>query len=185
MPSNTHHNTLAPRAGLGFRRELIPALHQGAPESIGFFEVAPENWAGMGGRAGRDFRAFTERYPFVCHGLSLSLGGPGPLDEILLRHADSCGAQVWEQCPVTKVTRTTNGWQIEANHAGQAQLINADWVIDASGRHCVMGRAMKLAKSALPYPGRMAVFNRGNTGLLRSLSTSASLHQAVTIASSS
>jgi flavin-dependent dehydrogenase len=80
-------------------------------------------------------------------------------DEILLRHADSCGAQVWEQCPVTKVTRTTNGWQIEANHAGQAQLINADWVIDASGRHCVMGRAMKLAKSALPYPGRMAVFN--------------------------
>jgi uncharacterized protein (UPF0276 family) len=39
----------------------------------------------MGGRAGRDFRAFTERYPFVCHGLSLSLGGPGPLDEMLLR----------------------------------------------------------------------------------------------------
>jgi uncharacterized protein (UPF0276 family) len=86
MPSNTHHhNTLAPWAGLGFRRELIPALQQAVPENIGFFEVAPENWAGMGGRAGRDFRAFTERYPFVCHGLSLSLGGPGPLDEILLR----------------------------------------------------------------------------------------------------
>jgi uncharacterized protein (UPF0276 family) len=86
MPSNTdHHNTLSPWAGLGFRRELIPALQQAVPERIGFFEVAPENWAGMGGRAGRDFRAFTERYPFVCHGLSLSLGGPGPLDEILLR----------------------------------------------------------------------------------------------------
>ena len=86
MPSNTHHhNTLSPWAGLGFRRELIPALQQAVPETIGFFEVAPENWAGMGGRAGRDLRAFTERYPFVCHGLSLSLGGPGPLDEILLR----------------------------------------------------------------------------------------------------
>lgn len=74
-----------PAAGLGFRRELIPALQQGVPDAVQFFEVAPENWAGMGGRAGRDFRAFTERFPFVCHGLSLSLGGPGPLDELLLR----------------------------------------------------------------------------------------------------
>lgn len=80
-------------------------------------------------------------------------------DEILLRHAESCGAQVWEQCPVTKVTRTESGWQLEASRAGQPQVINAEWVIDASGRHCVMGRAMKLAKAALPYPGRMAVFN--------------------------
>lgn len=80
-----HTDTVSSWAGLGFRRELIPALKQAVPESIGFFEVAPENWAGMGGRAGRDFRAFTERYPFVCHGLSLSLGGPGPLDEVLLR----------------------------------------------------------------------------------------------------
>ena len=47
MPSNTHHhNTLAPWAGLGFRRELIPALQQAVPENIGFFEVAPENWTG-------------------------------------------------------------------------------------------------------------------------------------------
>lgn len=74
-----------PAAGLGFRRELIPALQQGVPDAVQFFEVATENWAGMGGRAGRDFRAFTERFPFVCHGLSLSLGGPGPLDELLLR----------------------------------------------------------------------------------------------------
>ena len=72
-------------AGLGFRRELIPALQQGVPSDIGFFEIAPENWAGMGGRSTHTLRAFTERYPFVCHGLSLSLGGPGPLDETLLR----------------------------------------------------------------------------------------------------
>nr|WP_324258314.1 tryptophan 7-halogenase [Cellvibrio fontiphilus] len=80
-------------------------------------------------------------------------------DEILLRHAHSCGALVREQCPVTKVTRTSCGWELEANHAGQPQIIHADWVIDASGRHSVMGRALKLAKTALPYPGRMAVFN--------------------------
>ncbi len=34
----------------------------------------------VGGRLGRRFREFTERYPFVCHGLSLSLGSTDPLD---------------------------------------------------------------------------------------------------------
>ena len=72
-------------AGLGFRRELIAPLQAKVPDAIRFFEIAPENWAGMGGRSARDLRHFTERYPFVCHGLSLSLGGPGRLDEALLR----------------------------------------------------------------------------------------------------
>lgn len=72
-------------AGLGFRRELIPALKAGVPEAIAFFGVAPENWVSLGGRSAKDLRYFTERYPFICHGLSLSLGGPGPLDEALLR----------------------------------------------------------------------------------------------------
>lgn len=72
-------------AGLGFRRELIPALKQGVPSAIDFFELAPENWAGMGGRSAKALRYFTERFPFVCHGLSLDLGGPRPLDRQLLR----------------------------------------------------------------------------------------------------
>jgi uncharacterized protein len=72
-------------AGLGFRRELIPALKKRVPSVINFFEVAPENWIEVGGASGKDLRFFTERYPFVCHGLSLSLGAPAPLDELLLR----------------------------------------------------------------------------------------------------
>jgi len=72
-------------AGLGFRRELIGTLKNVVPDAIRFFELAPENWAGMGGKSAKDLRHFTERYPFVCHGLSLSLGGPAPLDEVLLR----------------------------------------------------------------------------------------------------
>lgn len=48
-------------------------------------EVAPENWIDVGGRFGRQFRALTERVPFVCHGLSLNLGGTAPLDEAFLR----------------------------------------------------------------------------------------------------
>jgi len=71
-------------AGLGFRRELIPELEAGVASAINFFEIAPENWIDMGGLHGRRLRPFTERFPFVCHGLSLSLGGPAPLDEVLL-----------------------------------------------------------------------------------------------------
>ena len=76
-------------AGLGFRRELIEPLRAGVPEAIRFFELAPENWAGIGGKTAKDLRRFSERYPFVCHGLSLSLGGPAPLDEALLRRIRS------------------------------------------------------------------------------------------------
>ena len=75
-------------AGLGLRRALMgPLLDQypdQPPEQIDFLEVAPENWIDIGGVRGRQFRSFTERYAFVTHGLSLSLGGPAPLDEVFL-----------------------------------------------------------------------------------------------------
>ncbi|WP_291221740.1 DUF692 domain-containing protein [Dokdonella sp.] len=71
-------------AGLGLRRGLIAALQSAPSIPVDFFELAPENWIGVGGRLGRALRAFTERHRFACHGLSLSLGGPAPLDETLL-----------------------------------------------------------------------------------------------------
>ena len=67
-------------AGLGLRRTLLGSLKDETPESIGFMEVAPENWMGFGGSLGKDFRYFTERHDFVTHGLSLSIGSPAPLD---------------------------------------------------------------------------------------------------------
>jgi uncharacterized protein (UPF0276 family) len=76
-------------AGLGLRRALMGPLRDHfaaatADDAIDFLEIAPENWIGVGGRLGRELRALTERHAFVCHGLSLSLGGPAPLDETLL-----------------------------------------------------------------------------------------------------
>jgi uncharacterized protein (UPF0276 family) len=76
-------------AGLGFRRELLDALKVQVPSAIDFFEIAPENWIDFGGLRARELRAFTERYPFVCHGLSLSIGGPSPLDEMLVQRIKS------------------------------------------------------------------------------------------------
>lgn len=75
--------------GLGLRRGMFAQLAEHAADvdaTVDFLEVAPENWIGVGGRFGRQFRAYAERFPLVCHGLSLSLGSPSPLDTDLLRN---------------------------------------------------------------------------------------------------
>ncbi|HSW15349.1 MAG TPA: DUF692 domain-containing protein [Solimonas sp.] len=72
-------------AGLGLRRALLEPLAGVSPGAIGFLEATPENWMNIGGRYGREFRRYTERYPFVTHGLSLSIGSPAPLDEDFVR----------------------------------------------------------------------------------------------------
>jgi uncharacterized protein (UPF0276 family) len=67
--------------GLGLRRTMLPELAERSDRlDVDFFEVAPENWIGVGGAYGRRLRELEARYPFVNHGLSLSIGGPGPLD---------------------------------------------------------------------------------------------------------
>lgn len=71
-------------AGLGLRREHIASLRAGIPDVIGFLELAPENWMEMGGSSARDLHWLAEQRPLVAHGLSLSLGGTAPLDEIFL-----------------------------------------------------------------------------------------------------
>jgi uncharacterized protein (UPF0276 family) len=71
-------------AGLGLRRKLLKPLRANPPETVDFLEAAPENWLRVGGKLGKQFRYFTERYPFISHGLSLSLGSPAPLDEAFL-----------------------------------------------------------------------------------------------------
>jgi uncharacterized protein len=72
-------------AGLGLRRGLIDKLIAEPPIDVDFMEVAPENWIRVGGKLGKKLRYFTERYPFLIHGLSLSIGSPAPLNEALLR----------------------------------------------------------------------------------------------------
>ena len=72
-------------AGLGLRRTMASQLSREAtPDGIDFLEVAPENWIGLGGRFAKQLRAITERTPLITHGLSLSIGGPAPLDEDLV-----------------------------------------------------------------------------------------------------
>jgi uncharacterized protein (UPF0276 family) len=72
-------------AGLGLRRSFMDAVVSNPPSEVDFMEVAPENWMRIGGPMARKFRSLTDQYPFVCHGLSLSIGGPAPLDENFVR----------------------------------------------------------------------------------------------------
>lgn len=81
MSNNTREYPVT-GAGLGLRRSMMGEELQ--PAQVDFLEVAPENWIGVGGRYGRWLREYTERFPFVIHGLSLSIGAPAPLDEALV-----------------------------------------------------------------------------------------------------
>ncbi|MBH3432119.1 DUF692 domain-containing protein [Pseudomonas citronellolis] len=72
-------------AGLGLRRALLPELLAMPTAAVDFLECAPDNWIGVGGAYGDGLAQLAERFPLACHGLSLSLGGPGPLDLELLR----------------------------------------------------------------------------------------------------
>ena len=71
-------------AGLGLRRALMGALQEAPGGAFDFLECAPENWIGVGGKLGEAFDAIAARNTVTCHGLSLSLGGPEPLDEPFL-----------------------------------------------------------------------------------------------------
>ncbi len=71
-------------AGIGLRRSMTPELAEGVPEDLDFLEVAPEDWIGLGGRLGRQLKMIIDQVPLITHGLSLSIGGPAPLDTDLV-----------------------------------------------------------------------------------------------------
>ena len=80
----THYGLPPDAAGLGLRRPLMAAMRNAPADRFDFLETAPENWIGVGGALGDGFADLASRYPVICHGLSLSVGGPAPLDETFL-----------------------------------------------------------------------------------------------------
>ncbi len=81
-----HTQNLVHDAGLGLRRSFIEHALTTPLKNVSFYEVAPENWMTLGGKPGKQFKAMTERYPFICHGLSLSIGSTDPLDEAFVKN---------------------------------------------------------------------------------------------------
>jgi uncharacterized protein (UPF0276 family) len=74
----------APSVGVGFKPEHFEAIVDTRPQ-LGFFEVHAENYMGAGGAPHRRLDAIRERYPLSLHGVGLSIGSPGPLDQAHLQ----------------------------------------------------------------------------------------------------
>ncbi len=73
-----------PGVGLGLRYAFAEEVIE-REEGPQWFEIAPENWMGRGGFFRATLDKIRERFPLVCHGLSLSLGSPDPLNVQFLK----------------------------------------------------------------------------------------------------
>lgn len=71
--------------GLGLRGPHVEAVAASAAHPVPFWELAPENLLGQGGRRARQTRAILDRDPVLTHGLSLSLAGYDDWDPQYLR----------------------------------------------------------------------------------------------------
>lgn len=65
--------------GLGLRTAYYQDILENHPP-VDWFEIVSENYLVDGGKALYYLEAIGERYPLVMHGVSLSIGGPHPLD---------------------------------------------------------------------------------------------------------
>ncbi|AYC34692.1 DUF692 domain-containing protein [Pseudomonas cavernae] len=70
--------------GLGLRSTYYNEILEQRP-AVDWFEVVSENYLVEGGKALYYLDAIGEHYPLVMHGVSLSIGGPHPLDRDYLQ----------------------------------------------------------------------------------------------------
>lgn len=104
-------------AGIGLRRGLMtPFLSEiaqtGRLGDVQFMEVAPENWITVGGQSKKDFYQLAERFPMALHGLSLSIGGPDPLNETLVKQVKTFKADIQSPLYSEHLSYCTDGGQL-------------------------------------------------------------------------
>src|SRR4051812_5690776 len=83
-------------AGVGLKAQHVAEI-LATPHELGFFEIHAENYMGAGGAPHRQLAAIRAEYPLSVHGVGLSLGSAGPLDEA---HLDRLVAVVERYEPV-------------------------------------------------------------------------------------
>ncbi len=71
-------------SGLGLRYSFAEEVLEKS-DLPSWFEIAPENWMKRGGFFKRTLKKIRERVPIACHGLSLSIGSPDPLNREFLK----------------------------------------------------------------------------------------------------
>lgn len=68
------------RAGVGLKGEHVASILE-TDADIGFFEVHAENYMGAGGLPHAQLGAIRERYALSVHGVGMSIGGEGGIDD--------------------------------------------------------------------------------------------------------
>ena len=85
------------RAGIGLKPQHFREVLDTRPD-IGFFEVHAENYMVDGGPFHHFLGRIREHYPLSLHGVGLSIGGEGPLDEA---HLDRLAALITRYEPAS------------------------------------------------------------------------------------
>jgi uncharacterized protein (UPF0276 family) len=88
---------LPARAGVGLKSQHFREVLDTCPD-IGFFEVHAENYMVDGGPFHRYLGLIREHYPLSLHGVGLSIGALGPLDEA---HLDALAALIGRYEPAS------------------------------------------------------------------------------------
>jgi len=70
--------------GIGLKAQHYQDIYDRLPTDIGWLEVHSENYFGQGGEALQWLTQLRELYPVSLHGVGLSLGSAGPLNELHL-----------------------------------------------------------------------------------------------------
>ena len=71
---------LPPKPGIGLKHQHVRQLIETRPK-LGFLEVHAENYMGAGGPPHHYLTLLREIYPLSLHGVGLSIGSEGPLDQ--------------------------------------------------------------------------------------------------------
>lgn len=80
MLDKTPLGSLPPAPGVGYKPQHFSDVMQD-PAPVRWLEIHAENYMGDGGRPLAQLRALSERFPISVHGVGLSIGGDGPLDQ--------------------------------------------------------------------------------------------------------
>lgn len=77
----THAKPVLPNAvGVGYKPQHLHDILND-PDPVKWLEIHAENYMGDGGPPIAQLRHLSERFPISCHGVGLSIGSEGPLDE--------------------------------------------------------------------------------------------------------
>ncbi len=76
--------SLPAKPGVGYKHIHFSDILEDSGD-VGWLEIHAENYMGQGGRPIAQLQRLRKSFPISCHGVGLSIGGEGPLDDAHLR----------------------------------------------------------------------------------------------------